>query len=176
MVNVMRKEINSLAFIFMIIVISGIFGFLYETLFYRIDLGYFVKRGTTFGPWIPIYAFGGLFIYLICNKLKDKPIFVFLVSMLVCSILEFITGYLLFKYQNLRLWDYNIEIWNYGNIGGYICLRSILFFAVSGLFLIYIVSPLILKFQQKLGNKKFNYVSLILGFMFIFDFFINDII
>ena len=38
---------------------SGIFGFLYETLFYRIDLGYFVKRGSTYGPWIPIYLIGG---------------------------------------------------------------------------------------------------------------------
>ena len=45
--------------IFMLIfTFSGIFGFIYETLFYKIDLGYFVKRGTTYGPWIPIYAYG----------------------------------------------------------------------------------------------------------------------
>ncbi len=42
----------------LIFTFSGIFGFIYETLFYRIDLGYFVKRGTTYGPWIPIYAYG----------------------------------------------------------------------------------------------------------------------
>ncbi len=34
----------------MIFTIGGIFGFVYEELFYRIDLGYFVKRGTTVGP------------------------------------------------------------------------------------------------------------------------------
>ena len=43
---------------------SGIFGFIYETIFYKIDLGYFVKRGTTYGPWIPIYAYGRSFY---CN-------------------------------------------------------------------------------------------------------------
>ena len=41
----------------LVFVVSGIFGFIYETFFYRIDLGYFVKRGTTYGPWIPIYGF-----------------------------------------------------------------------------------------------------------------------
>ena len=44
--------------IMLIFTFGGIFGFIYETLFYRIDLGYFVKRGTTYGPWIPIYGFG----------------------------------------------------------------------------------------------------------------------
>ena len=41
---------------------GGIFGFIYEEIFYRFDLGEWVKRGTTFGPWIPIYGFGGLII------------------------------------------------------------------------------------------------------------------
>ena len=43
--------------VLLIFTFGGIFGFIYETLFYRIDLGYFVKRGTTYGPWIPIYGF-----------------------------------------------------------------------------------------------------------------------
>ena len=42
--------------ILLVFVIGGIFGFIYEEIFYRIDLGYFVKRGTTYGPWIPIYG------------------------------------------------------------------------------------------------------------------------
>lgn len=44
--------------ILLIFTFGGIFGFIYETFFYRIDLGYFMKRGTTYGPWIPIYGFG----------------------------------------------------------------------------------------------------------------------
>ena len=80
-------------------VCSGIFGFIYELLFYRIDLGYFVKRGSTYGPWIPIYVFGGLFIYLLTKKYKDKPIIVFLISLLVSGILEYFTG--MFFYEIL---------------------------------------------------------------------------
>ncbi len=171
----MKKIINKIAFLLMIMVISGIFGFLYETAFYRIDLGYFVKRGTTFGPWIPIYAFGGLFIYFICRKINKNPFLVFLLSMIVCGLLEFITGYFLFKLENIRLWDYNTEILNFGNIGGFICLRSILFFAFSGLLLMYVVIPLINKFKSKLG-VKFNYLGITLGIIFLLDFFISDIV
>lgn len=149
-----------------IMVISGIFGFIYETIFYRIDLGYFVKRGTTYGPWIPIYAFGGLFITLFTYKLKDKPILVFTINTIITSLLEFFTGYFLLKFKNIRLWDYNNEILNYGNINGFICLRSVLFFGLSSLFLIYVIMP----FVKKLPYKVLSYLSIILGSLFLLDF------
>ena len=61
-----EKSVNDLIKLaFLVFVFSGFFGFIYEEIFYRIDLGYFVKRGTTFGPWIPIYGFGSIFISLL---------------------------------------------------------------------------------------------------------------
>ena len=57
----MNKKEENIVLIIQIILISAIFGFIYETIFYRIDLGYFVKRGYTIGPWLPIYATGGLY-------------------------------------------------------------------------------------------------------------------
>ena len=81
----------------LIMIGSGIFGFIYETLFYRIDLGYFVKRGNTYGPWIPIYVFGGLFITLLTYKHKEKPWKVFVMAMLVSGIIEFLTGWILYE-------------------------------------------------------------------------------
>ena len=99
--------------IILVMVFSSIFGFIYEELFYRIDLGYFVKRGSTFGPWIPIYFFGGGLIVLISYRFKNKPILIFLINCLITGILEYSTGYALLKLFNTRLWDYNNEIWNF---------------------------------------------------------------
>ena len=143
----MKKIIRMLP---LIMIISGIFGFIYETIFYRIDLGYFVKRGTTFGPWVPIYAFGGLFIVLFSYRFKDKPLFVFLINMLVTGLLEYLKGFILLKYFNIRLWDYNNEILNFLNINGFVCLRSVLFFGLSSLLLIYVIVP----FIDKIYNRK----------------------
>ncbi len=166
-------------FIFMlcaIFVFAGIFGFIYETFFYRIDLGYFTKRGTTFGPWIPIYGYGGLLITLIVWHFKKHPAAVFVMSGLVCGLLEFITGYLLYQYAGgLRLWDYNSEIWNWGNIGGYVCARSVLLFAASGLFLIYVCIPLF-KRMYNANRTLFRVLSVVLCALFVLDIIVSDLV
>ena len=161
---------NNISILLLIMVSSGIFGFIYETIFYRIDLGYFVKRGSTYGPWIPIYAFGGLLIALLLYRYRKKPILVFIISFFITGILEYMTGYILYEFKRIRLWDYNIEIWNFGNIGGYVCLRSVLFFGISGLFLIYGMIPLIKKLVNRFEEKKIFIVSIILGILFLLDF------
>ena len=153
----------------LIMLTSGVFGFLYEELFYYIDLGYLVKRGSTFGPIIPIYVFGGGLIVLFSYRFRKYKAIVFLINCLVTGVLEYATGYVLYEYFDMRLWDYNIEIWNYGNIGGYICLRSILFFGLSSLFLIYIIVPLIKNIALKGNDKVLSVVSYDLGSLFVVD-------
>ena len=160
----------------LVMVLSGIFGFIYETFFYRIDLGFFVKRGSTFGPWIPIYAWGGLLITLITYRLKNKPLLVFIVNCIVTGILEYITGYILFEFYGIRLWDYNTEIWNFGNINGYICMRSVLFFGISSLFLIYGIIPILKKLANKISEKKLSIISITLGTLFLLDMIIYGLI
>lgn len=172
----MNKKEENIVLIIQIILISAIFGFIYETIFYRIDLGYFVKRGYTIGPWLPIYATGGLLIYLSNIKNKNNILKIFINSTVMCGLLEFIVGYLLLHISHIRLWDYNTEILNYGNIGGYICLRSVLFFGLSGVFLMNIVLPLITKIINKYQSKKTEYITIFLGGLFCIDFIINYII
>ena len=165
----MKNNKLSINVLILTTIIGGIIGFLYETIFYRIDLGYFVKRGSTFGPWIPIYAFGSLFLSLIVYRYKKSPIKVFLLSLMITSILEYSTGYILLHSFNIRLWDYNKEIWNFGNINGFICFRSVLLFAIAGLFLVYFLVPKIIKLEEKDKNKKLNIVAPILLITFLID-------
>ena len=160
---------KKLYILILIMVISGFFGFIYETIFYKIDLGYFVKRGSTFGPWIPIYAVGGLLITIISYRLKKNPFIVFVINSNVTGLLEYVTGYVLYEYKGIRLWDYNKEIWNFGNINGYICLRSVLFFGISSLFLVYCIIPAIKKFAFGIEQNKLKAISYVLGLLFILD-------
>ena len=153
----------------LIMVVSGICGFIYETFFYRIDLGYFVKRGSTFGPWIPIYAWGGLFITLIAYRFKDKSWLVFIVSTIITGLLEYLTGYVLLECFNLRLWDYNNEILNYGNINGFICIRSILSFGLASLLLIYYIIPYLIKLVRNTDRETIRFFSITIWLMLIID-------
>lgn len=160
----------------LIMIISGIFGFVYETIFYRIDLGYFVKRGSSIGPWIPIYAFGGLLVVLLSYRFRNNPFILFIVCIIITGILEYFTGLFIYEVMGKRLWDYNSEIWNFGNVDGFICLRSLLFFGVSSLFLIYIVVPFILKITHKLKDNELKMISIPLALIFLFDIIIYSLI
>lgn len=160
---------EKLKFYSMIMILSGIFGFIYEFIFYFMNSGFktFYLRGICFMPCIDIYVLGGLLIYLL-NKNETKKYKVFLKSGIVCGSLEYLAGLLIYIiFDGKRSWDYNTEILNFGNINGFVCLRSVLFFALSGLILMYILVPL----SKKLLNK-YNFVGNIfitLFFIFIFD-------
>ena len=147
-------------------VFAGIVGFLYEEVCVYINDGEFFKRGTTFGPWIPIYGFGSLIIFFATVKLRKKPLPVFLVSALLCGTLELVSGFVLDRFFHLRLWDYSLVNW--GNLKGYICVRSVITWGLMGLFFICVMLPLFEKFQNK-RPKAFNVVSFVSFGLFVLD-------
>ena len=73
----------------------------------------------------------------------------------------------------MRLWDYNVEIWNWLNIGGYVCLRSVLFFGVSGLLLSYVVYPLLYYVTEPMEEKKVIALAALPSTLFILDILVN---
>lgn len=168
------KKLSDIEDFFFLLLMIGVFGaiggFLYETLFYRLAWGYFVKRGTTFGPWIPIYGVGAIFMTLSVWRFHKNPFAIFLVSFFVTGILEFAVGYVLFHcFGGLRLWDYNTEPWNFGNLGGYVCLRSVGIFGIFGFLLFYGVIPTILWIKSKLPKVAFRMLSCALAGLFVCD-------
>lgn len=161
-----------LAIFSLIIVLSGIFGFIYEYIFYYFNSGMktFYWRGSNFLPWINIYATGAMLIFFITFKIRKKPWLVFLLSVLITGILEYSAGYMMYHLKDgIRCWDYNTEILNFGNIDGYVCLRSVLFFGISSLILIYIMFPFVFYLADHVSKKKFLTISYILGFIFLAD-------
>ena len=173
----LKSDMKTTTMTFLLIfAFGGIFGFVYEELFYRIDLGYFVKRGTTMGPWIPIYGYGSILITAATCRLRKKPLMVFLTGGLVSGMLEYATGYYCYYVAGIRLWDYNKEILNWGNIDGFICLRSVLFFALSSLILIYMLIPFIQYLKDRLSKRTFGLMSLGTGLLFFADAVAADIL
>ena len=155
--------------------ISGLFGFLYETGFYLLNDGYLSRRGNAFGPWIELYSLGGLLIFLACWRLRKKPWLVALVSGGLCGVLELIVGWILWEGCHMRAWDYNVEKWNWGNLGGYVCFRSVLVFALSGMLLVYVVVPLLLHLSKKMKPTTFLLVFGIPGVLCLADNIYNDL-
>lgn len=163
---------QKLSVLFLVIAASGIFGWIYEVIFYFFNSGMkqVYMRGANFLPWINIYAYGSILIILLTYRYRKHPLKVFLISVISTGILEFFSGYILYdKLGWRRCWDYNQEIWNFGNIGGYVCLRSVLFFGLSGLFLIYVMLPIFIKIVQKVNTKKMIIISALIMSIFVID-------
>ena len=167
-----KKTIEVLGLVFFI---SGIFGWVYEFIFYYFNGGMkiFYMQGGNFLPWINIYGLGSLLILFCAYKFRKKPWLVFLIAMISTGLLEYFTGLVILKFFNRRLWDYNVEILNFGNIGGFVCLRSVLFFGLSGLLLMYVIVPFILFLSEKIPTKTFLIISMSLCCLVLIDEFYN---
>lgn len=160
----------------MIIVIGGVFGFLYEYLFYFFNGGMkeFYYRGGNFLPWINIYATGSVMIYILTYKYRKNPLKVFLISAISTGLLEYFSGLGIYIIgDGLRYWDYNTEILNFGNINGFVCLRSVMFFGLSALLLMYVIVPFCFHVASKSNKKVFLIVTISICSIFLADEFYN---
>ena len=133
----------------------------------------FYWRGGNFLPWINIYATGSVMIYYLTYKHRKKPWKVFLISFLLTGILEYFSGLGMLLITHKRCWDYNQEILNFGNIGGFVCLRSVMFFGLSALLLMYVIVPFLFFLAKKLNKKLFLSISITLCSIILFDEFYN---
>ncbi len=160
----------------LVIVIAGFFGFLYEYIFYFFNDGMreFYWRGGNFLPWINIYATGSIMVYFLTKKYQNSPLKVFFISFITCGVLEYFSGLGMYIIRDgLRCWDYNSEILNFGNINGFVCLRSVSFFGLSSLLLVYVIVPFCFYLANKMNRKTFLIMSYGLCFIILIDEFYN---
>ena len=159
----------------LVTVAAGVIGWIYETIFYFFNDGFkWSWQGGNFLPWINIYAIGALLIIATTYKLRSRPWLVFLVGTLVTGLTELVGGWLVYTIGNgTRFWDYNVEILNFGNIGGFICLRSILCFGVSSLLLMYVVLPFFEWMARNMSRRAFLTLAVSLFALVMLDEFYN---
>jgi len=162
-----------------VFVIGGILRFIYEIIFYWANSGFSMVyfRSATFGPWVDSYCIAALLIFILLYRLRRQPWFVFLFSAVGCSLIQLGIGLLLYYLcGGLRAWNYNLEILNYGSLGGFVCLRSALEFGLLGIIVIYCIAPLIFHMACSIYNSTFLGIWLTIGLICIVDIVYNDII
>ena len=125
-----------------------------------------VNRGFLIGPCCPIYGFGGLIMTLLLQNIKNNPILLFLLSLLICSVLEYETSYVMEKLFHARWWDYSNRKFN---INGRICLTNMIAFGLLGCLIIYILDPIYFEKIKYLSTQILNIICIILLALFLID-------
>lgn len=125
-----------------------------------------MNNGIMFGPWVPVYGLGCVLIIIIMrfvfNRIKVNRFFkillVFILSMLILTILEFLGGILIEKISGEVFWDYSKMKFNFGH---YIALEVSLIWGIMSLILIYVIKPFVDKIIKKIPNILTYLVSTI---------------
>lgn len=150
----------------MIFLAGGIAGWIYELIFCLIYDGELVNRGFLYGPYLPVYGFGAIFLVILLKRFKKNPLIIFFSAMIITGVLEYFTGYAMWNIYHRTWWDYDGL---FLNIDGYVCLRSVLTFAVGSILLVYVIEPLINKLISSISMRKMIYSSVFIVCMLLVD-------
>ena len=157
---------KSFAVYFLLFIIYSFMGWLMEVILTLFKQHKFVNRGFLIGPYCPIYGYGCLLIILLLKKYMDSPITLFIMAIVICSILEYMTSLIMEKLFNARWWDYSDKKFN---INGRICLETMLPFGILGLLIIYIVNPFYMGILEKINSTILIVLAIFILILFIVD-------
>ena len=158
--------IYSIEIYFMLFIIYSFLGWIMECTFGVIEKHKFVNRGFLIGPYCPIYGMGVISVSLLLTRFANNLILIFLLSTVICGMLEYFTSYIMEKIFKARWWDYSN---NKFNINGRVCLGTLLPFGAISAFVICVVNPWMLEKLYMIPNNVLNYVVLGILIVFVID-------
>ncbi|RDU23538.1 putative ABC transporter permease [Anaerosacchariphilus polymeriproducens] len=158
--------INTIYQILWLFYIYSFIGWCIEVVYATLNTGKFVNRGFLNGPFCPIYGFGVLVVIILLEPIKENLVILFLGSLVLTSIIEFITGFVLKKVFNNSWWDYTDLPFN---LCGYICLKFSIMWGIACVTIIQIIHPAVTYFVKLIPyNIGIIIISLII-ISFCFD-------
>ena len=107
-------------------------GWLVEVLEGIINNRGFINRGFLVGPICPIYGISCISMLLLLNRYENDYVILFILGMVICTLIEYITSLILEKIFNTRWWDYSDHKIN---LNGRVCLETMILFGISGILL-----------------------------------------
>lgn len=173
-----KKKIEIIRDIFIFFIVYCIIGWIFEELVFLVEDHILYNRGFLFGPWLPIYGFGGIIITALFFKTKNKPVkigkinirplIMYFEACIIATAVELIATYIIdFIGGNFKtLWDYSQ---NFMNFQGRIALIPDAKFGVIALLAIYGVQPILKKIIETKKQKMLNVFVFIIAILFAID-------
>ena len=156
-----------LAYYFLLFILYSFGGWIVECIW-----TYFMKRklenrGFLFGPICPIYGVGSLICVLLVGPLHLSWPLEFLLMVVLCDVIEYITSVVLEKIYNVRWWDYTTA--SVLHLNGRISLETSIGFGVGGIFILHLIQPFFSNLLSLLNLPTLLITSGILFIVFVAD-------
>ena len=151
---------------FLLFVFYSFLGWLMEVTQGYVRHKKFVNRGFLIGPYCPIYGYGAISMTLLLKGYANDPIVLFVMAIVICSILEYTTSFVMEKIFKIRWWDYSNRKFN---INGRICLETMIPFGILGCLMIYFVNPFMFAIIDMIPSNFINIIAVILFIIYLVD-------
>ena len=102
-------------------IIYSIMGWVVESIYMSFCNRKLTNRGFGFGPFCPIYGFGGVIGYLILHPLGSNLVALYFAGAVLATAFEYLVGRLMKKFLGEEWWDYHEKPLNYQGIT---CMES----------------------------------------------------
>lgn len=120
--------LNQIVFLFFL---YAFLGWILEFTYRSVTRTKLVNPGFLKGPYVPLYGFAGLLLHVVMIFTWDEPVLLrLLIYFTTITVMEFITGEVLWRTFKKRWWDYSQESFN---LRGHICLKFSLIWSVLAL-------------------------------------------
>lgn len=155
----MEKEKIKEIFIkaFWVFIIGSFIGCIVEMIVCLVQKGHFeLRQGVIYGPFLPVYGIGAVVYFLTIPKIKGTGK-VFLASMILGGVTEYLFSYFQERWFGTVSWDYS-HLWF--NVNGRTSLLHCLYWGGAGILFVKLVYPFLNRLIDKFKTREtFRYVT-----------------
>ena len=162
------SKFNEIFKVFIIFMIGSILGYVVEMIVAFVQNGHFVSRqGLLYGPFTPVYGIGILVYYIFFKIVKNRnKKIVFISSMILGGITEYLCSYIQEKAFGTVSWDYSNWLFN---INGRTTLIHCTYWGLAGLLYVSYIEPLIPKIEEVVRNHKVKIMATSVAIFMVFN-------
>ena len=154
--------------------VYSVIGYLLEIISVsRIEKKIVISRGYLIGPYLPIFGCGAIIMISCLNQYREDYVVLFVMSLVICCLLEYLTSFVMEKIFNIRWWDYSNKKFN---INGRVCLENGLLFGIGGVVIVHFFNPMLVRIILSFPKTFICFLGCIIFVVMFFDFVLSSYI
>ena len=142
-------------------IIYSFMGWVMESIVRTIAEKKIINTGFLHGPICPIYGIGAIIMFTFLDVFKNNILLLFVISILVLTVWEYLVGVLLEKMFHTKYWDYSDHKFNFQ---GRVCLTNSICWGVLGVLFVKYIHPFM---EGQIAKIDSNILYFVIGIISI---------
>ena len=163
-----RKVVEEFVILFWLFVLGSMIGYMFEMIVVLFQKGYFESRqGLIYGPFTPVYGIGMVVYYLILKSIHtEKKMEIFLVTMLLGGITEYVCSFVQEKAFGTISWDYSYLRFH---LNGRTSLLHCTYWGIAGILYSCLIVPRLQNWREMVNRRSLQMMTSFVVIFMVFN-------